>query len=590
MIAGGGNSGADGIPAAQATVGARAIVVGRDDTVFVLDASGRIRSFRPGGIINTLAGIIVNGAFPNGDGGPARRAILDTFGSTAGLAVGPDGSVCMAQNHSDRSVRRVAPIVEHFVAGELFVPAADGSEVFVFTPEGRHLRTMDALMGVVRYQFTYDALGQLATIVDLSGNVTTIERDGKGLPSGILGPFGQRTTIEIDAEGYLSQVTNPAGESVQLGYAPGGLLAAFTKPGRQISNYAYDPLGRVVTATDPTGATKTLTRSGLNKDHTVTVTTALGRVSTFQTTRASNQDLLLTTTDPAGAQSHLLISQNGSQSSTNKGGTTVKMELGPDPRWGMRAPIPTNITVKTPNGLILTSAVQRAVTLASAGAFPSLSTLTNKVTVNGRTFTAIYNGSTRTLTYTWPTGRQQKVVLDDLGRVVQGQLGDLEPTSVAYDARGRFASVTAGIAGNSRTTAFAYAANGFLASITDALGHKSGLTTDAAGRIADVTRPGGAIVGLNYDANGNVARLTPPGRPSHLFAYTARDEASSYTAPVVGTENSQAALAYNADRLPTRVQRPSGETNSWQYDSAGRLSLSTLPTGQRTYAYDPSAA
>src|SRR5678815_4624385 len=140
--------------------------------------------------------------------------------------------------------------------------------------------------------------------------------------------------------------------------------------------------------------------------------------------------------------------------------------------------------------------------------------------------------------------------------------------------------------GPGRTNVFAYAANGFLASITDALGRTVSLTNNAVGRITNVTRPGGATVDLNYDTNGNVARITPPGQPSHLFAYTARDEASTYAAPVVGTENSQATLAYDADRMPTHVKRPHGETNSLQYDSAGRVSLAILPTGQRTYDYD----
>ncbi|MCI0537976.1 MAG: hypothetical protein L0Z50_22400 [Verrucomicrobiales bacterium] len=584
-IAGGGRSTADGIPPTQAAISPTALAVGPDDTVFILNSSIFLRSFRPGGVINTLAGS-VNG-LPNGDGGPARRAIIDARGT--GLALGPDGSVYFAERDNARDVRRVAPLAERSVAGELVVPARDGSEVFIFTPEGKHLRTVDALTGAVRYQFAYDVFGQLATIIDLSGNVTTIERDAKGLPSGILGPFGQRTLIETDTNGYLSQVTDPAGEAVQLGYGPGGLLAAFMKPGRQTATYGYDRLGRLIGATDPTGATKTLTRSGSNKDHTVTLTTALGRVSTFRTARADNQDLHLTTTDPAGAQSQLLIAQNGNQSSTARDGTKVSVDFGPDPRWGMRAPIPTNITVKTPNGLTRVTTMQRTVTLASPGAFLDLSTLTDTVTVNGRTFASEYSGSTRTLTYTWPTGRQQKLELDSKGRVLQGRLGNLEPASFTYDARGRFATLAAGSAGNSRITAFAYEANGFLASITDPLGRTLVLTNDSVGRITGATRPGGATVGLDYDVNGNITGITPPGRPSHVLAYTSRDEASSYTAPVVGREKTQTKVAYNADRQPTQVDRPDGQANTWEYDRSGRLSVGTLAGRQRTYAYDAAS-
>src|SRR5262249_49318179 len=149
------------------------------------------RWVRPGGMVDTLAGPRFFVGQPNGDGGPARRAFIDSLGQGNYLAGGPDGGVYLAE--AEHGVRRIAPLAENFVAGELVVPARDGSEVFAFTPGGRHLRTVDGLTGALRYQFTYDAAGQLASITDGSGNVTTVERDGNGAATAILGPFGQRT-------------------------------------------------------------------------------------------------------------------------------------------------------------------------------------------------------------------------------------------------------------------------------------------------------------------------------------------------------------------------------------------------------------
>ena len=97
-------------------------------------------------------------------------------------------------------------------------------------PGGRHLRTLDALTGALRYQFAYDGAGRLASVTDGDGNVTTVERDAAGTPTAIVGPFGQRTTLAVNADGYLSRITSPAGEAVQLSYTADGLLTSLTNP------------------------------------------------------------------------------------------------------------------------------------------------------------------------------------------------------------------------------------------------------------------------------------------------------------------------------------------------------------------------
>jgi RHS repeat-associated protein len=580
------NGSPDGIPPTQAQIQPSAVAVGPDDKVYIADnlSGPRVRWFRPGGTINTLAGI--QSVFGNtGDGGPARRATFGFFGGFVGFGIGPDGSLYLGDNSNQR-VRRIAPIAERFVGSELVVPSVDGSEIFTFTPSGQHLRTLDPLTGALRYQFTYDALGQLATITDRSGNVTTVERDGQGKPMDILGPFGQRTLLDLDANGYLSKVTNPASEAVQLGYHPSGLLTSFMQPGGQTSTYNYDGIGRLISATDPDNKTKMLARTGTNKDHTITLTSPLGRVTTYRTTRLGNGDIRLTTTDSAGTQSQLLIGQNGSWSSTARDGTTSNATFDPDPRWGMRAPIPASLTTSTPGGRTHTATMQRTVTLASAGAFLNLSALTDTVTVNGRTFTTNYNDASRTVTATWPTGRQQKTVLDSRARVSQNQFGNLEPTLVGYDAQGRLATTSTGTGANTRTVTIAYDSAGFLKSVTNPIAHAVTLINDNAGRTTQVTRPGSDVVGIGYDANGNMVSLTPPGQPSHTFGYTARSELSRYTAPAVGTENRQSSVTYNADRQTTRFDHADGQASIFQYDSAGRLQLVDLTSGQRTYGYD----
>lgn len=577
---------ADGIPPRDARLSARAVALGADDTVYVASEDARIRWFRPGGVINTIAGLLFT--FANGgDDGPARRASLEGIGNNAGLALGPDASIYLAQQ--DSRVRRIAPIVERFVNGELIVPAYDGSEIFVFTQQGQHLRTLDSLTGALRYQFTYDARGQLASITDGSANVTTVERDSMGMPTGILSPFGQRTLLDLDANGYLSEVTNPATETVQLVHTTTGLMTGFTRPGRQSSGYGFDPIGRLISATDPTGATKTLTRAGTNKDHTITLRSELGRVRTYRTARLSNGDIQLTTTDAAGAQSQWLIAQNGTQASRDRDGTTMALTLGPDPRWGMRAPIPASLTIATPNGLTWTITATRSLTLASAGDLLRLATQTDTITTNGRSYTTTYSGATGTLTQTTPTGLQESVTLDSQGRPAQAQFGSLVPTTYSYDARGRLEVITDGTAPNNRITTLGYGIDGFLASVDDSSGRTIAVTTDANGRITELTGPDGEIIRYDYDENSNLRGLTPPDHPQHLFGFAARDEISSYIPPVVGGQSSAVQYRYDDDRMLDEIENPDGQTVDFVYDAAGRLSLIDLASGQLGRGYDSAS-
>jgi RHS repeat-associated protein len=97
--------------------------------------------------------------------------------------------------------------------------------------------------------------------------------------------------------------------------------------------------------------------------------------------------------------------------------------------------------------------------------------------------------------------------------------------------------------------------------------------------------PDGRQIAYAYDANGNLASLTPPGRPAHMFRYTARDQTGEYQPPLVAGTGSTA-YEYDLDKRLARITRPDGQALNFGYDSAGRLSTLTLPTGQMGYGYN----
>jgi RHS repeat-associated protein len=589
-IAGTGGIGFDGegVPAATARFKfPTAIAVGPDDSLYILDQGNfRVRWMRLGGTINTLAG---NG-FPGstGDGGPGRQASLQ--GLHTGLAIDPDGAVYVSQTETDLRVRRISPPTESFLAGaagEILVPDRGGGEVYVFNISGRHLRTLDALTGALRYQFTYDAGGRLTTVTDGDNNATTIEHDGNGHPTAIVGPFGQRTILELNADGFLERLVSPAGEAMTLTYTPEGLLTSVTHPGGQTSTYAYDAIGRLIRATDPAGNAKTLNRSGANNDFTVAITSALGRTTTHRVETQDNGDMRQTNTGCDGDSSQSMIGADGRQTTTYADGSSLGLVLGPDPLWGMRSPIAASLSVSNSGGLTQTITTRRTAVRTAPRELFNPHALTNVFTVNGRAWTNTYNGTNRTIVSTSPSGRRGRITLDARGWPAQAQFGDLDPIDYTYDARGRLATAALGQGPGARLGVFTNGPDGFLASITDPLGRTTFFTNDANGRVTAQTLPGGRVFQFDYDPNGRLRGVTPPGRPEHSFTLDARGNVTAYTPPPAGVDTAETRYAYDADRNRTRIDLPGGGNVGFHYEGGTcRLTGVDLGTRQRTYSYD----
>lgn len=261
--------GGDGGPATLAHLTApTGIALGPDGSLYIADTdNGRVRRVQPSGVITTIAG--TGGCCSGGDKGPATQAYL---GSIHGLAISPDGSLYLADSYRD-VIRRVALPVPS-LGEDLTIPSEDGTQVFQFDVKGRHLRTLNALTGAVQYWFSYDSAGRLAEVHDGDGNVTTIFRDANGNPTHIVGPYGHTTALALDANGYLASITRPAGDVTQFDYTANGLLTRLTDPRGGIYQFAYDAWGRLVRDQDPAGGVKTLALVEAASGYTVTLTTA----------------------------------------------------------------------------------------------------------------------------------------------------------------------------------------------------------------------------------------------------------------------------------------------------------------------------
>ena len=578
----------DGGPATDALFNVpRTVAVGPDGSLYIADENnGRVRRVGPEGIITTVAGKGYQGGF-SGDGGPATQAGLTNFNHAL---VGPDGSLYIWGSNS-RRVRRVAPILPGIQAGDFVLSSEDGREIYVFNNNGRHLKTLDALTSALRYQFTYSTEGYLTSITDGSGNITTVERTG-ALATAIVAPGGQRTTLNVSADGWLLSATNPASEAHAMSYSADGLLQTFTGPRSDIHTFSYDALGRLIKDANPVGGSTTLARTQQSNGYTVTTTSALGRNHVYQVEQLPTGAVRRSVTAASGTKTITLINTDGSEQTTYADGSSTSVTYGPDPRFGMLAPVPSSVIVKTPGGLTRTVTTTRAATLADPSNVLSLTKLTDTVSDNGVVSTRVYNatGGTRTLTTTTPAARSSTLTLDALGRVTQAQALGLDPVSYVYNPRGLLSSVVEGSGAGSRTTSLTYNAAYELTGVTDPLARTLGLAYDSAGRLVTATLPGARTVTLAYDAAGNTTAITPPGRTAHGFGYTPIDQTATYTPPGLGGGSTATQYSYDTDRALTRVTRPDGQLIDVSYDTAGRTTSLAIARGSLGYSYDAATS
>jgi RHS repeat-associated protein len=566
-----------------------AVAAGPDGSIYLsgwgTPGSNYIRRIAPDGIITSVIGTGVSGA--SGENVPATGAAISLHWP-AEFSVGPDGTMYFA-DYGNARYRRIRTSMPSYGPGEVLLPSDDGSEVYAFDG-GRHLRTVDALTGALRYRFGHDTIGRLISIEDGDGNVTHIEHDGSSQPSAIVGPYGHRTELSVDAAGFLNSVTNPAGEQVELGSTSAGLLTILIDARNGAHQFGYTEMGFLNADQDPEGGIRTLSRTDLinGRGHTVAFRTPLGRATTYTTEHLSTGAIQLTVAKPDGTVEKSTWRPDGISMTVQADGTQVDLQEAPDPRWGMRAPVPANSIVKMPSGLTRTIAVQRSVALSSPSNLLSLASLVETTNVNGQTWRMSYDGSTRTLTSVSPAGRSSTTKLDVKGRATEQQVSGLAATTYAYDARGRLTTVTEAPGVDARTTTLAYDESGNLELVMDPLTHRVSFTYDSVGRPLTQTQPDGGIIRLAYDHAGNTTSVTPPGRPAHTFSYTTRDLVSHYLAPppTPAAPGSQLEYTYDRDDAPTSLTWADGQTAQTIYDTAGRFSQVTFSRGQINATYD----
>jgi RHS repeat-associated protein len=610
-----GNDG-NGGPAIDAEIEPYGVEVTKNGTIFILDGS-RIRYIRPDGIILTLAGTGEIGF--SGDNGAAAQAVLNYPDA---IKVAPNGDLYFSDGNSyvpwiahrirpSRRIRKISLAFSGYTNQQLRIATEDGSQVYLFDNDGRHLRTEDALTGNTIYSFVYNPDGTLSAIRDIDSLLTTIERDSNGNATAIISPYGQRTNLVIcvqgasppasqaqgggagasagDSTGFLTAIIDPANDTTRFSYADGGLMTSLTDPKSNMHFFDYDSIGRLHIDRDPAGGFKQYDRTQLRNGYEILATSAEGRKKRYKVESLPTGGVQMTNTDESGLTTIRIEGRNGVDSVIPPDGTVTAVVSSPDPRFGMQSPLST-VTVRTPGGLQSTVEQHRIITEMSGA---NVTGMVDSVLINGRIYKTVYDGNLKQFTSITPAGRQSVVKIDNKGRVIEESVPGVAPVGYTYDSQGRLVQAQQG----GRISSFTYDSRSRLATATDPLMRTTSFEYDAVGRITRQTLPDGKEIAYSYDSNSNLTSLTPPGKPAHLFDYTAVNLTKRYLPPLLDGDTTATGYLYNLDRQITSTLRPDGINVAVEYDTVGcgtcgptaRPKTITFDRGQLGFFYHPTS-
>jgi YD repeat-containing protein len=457
------------------------------------------------------------------------------------------------------------------------VPSEDGTEVWHFDPAGLHLRTTDAITGRLLREFSYDPEGRLVSFRDADNNVTTIERDGSGVPLAIVAPTGERSTLSLDTDGNLVELATPAGRRTTASYLAGGLLERLTDARGGVYNYSYDANARLIGSQGPDGVGATLAFSETHTTRTAVHTTNGNITSTYLTESLDEVGRRLTRTEASGAIASFTIRSTGVPAVVEENAyRTLTSVVAPDPRFGLLAPVLQSFE-RGPG----TPRVLLAESVAITGSPANPDTFVQSITSPYGTETMSHDRAAATMTFGSSSGRSAVLTLDAQGRPQTLAYPGRDLQSRTYDAGGRLSTISEG----GFVARYDYSPNGHLASITDADGEVYAFERDLDGRVNGLVDPSSRRTVLGRNGMGDLTSLTLADGTIHTLARSPGGRLSSYVAPGGATTG----FGYDVDGQHATTTLPSGRTLTLQRDGTNRVTTIATPEATTTLTYaDPN--
>jgi RHS repeat-associated protein len=498
--------------------------------------------------------------------GSGLESVTDPDGNTLTYSTGKIGhSSGLALSIARDSQGRVTSIADplggtiryaYDFYGDLVTVTDQQGDVTTFTYNTDHylLEEYNAL-GERGARNEYDASGRMIATVDAAGNRVTYSPDLPGHMEVQTDQLGHVTVTTYDDQGNVLTTTDPLGNLTSNTYDTNGNKLSTTDPLGNTTRYTYDAAGNRTSETDPTGAISRWTYNSLGE--VLTTTDPMGNVTT-NTYDATGT--LLSTTDALGDTTSFTYDSRGDETSIT------------DPLGNVTAFVYDAYGHKVEEIDPLGN-VQHYTYDLMGNIRESINTRAN---VNGAAMTVTvsytYDAVGRVLTTTDTNGDVIQNVYDATGDVIKRVHSDGAVTTYQFDVLGLVAQTTLA---NGTAIGDSYDALGKLTSETDPAGNATLYIYDADGRLIKQIFPDGTSQTTTYDADGRAIAVTDT--QGNVETYTYGNSTSSSGS--AGGTNGIGRLMAATDAL--------GNTTQYSYDANGNRLSEITPSGQTVkYIYD----
>ncbi len=468
----------------------------------------------------------------------------------------------------DGSWRRATPT--DLGGGERAIAHLDDQLVDVFDEAGRHVRTIDGILGATTLMLSYDAAGR---VIAVDGHVEDlpvaldVERSESGGLVAFVGAGGARTDVVLDQSEHLVGLRDPMGAGTSISVDAAGRPTAIVDAMSGRTEFSYDSAGRLVSETDPDGTTTTFTRTQDALALRLISTTELGRTSEMDAAALPGGGVRRTLRSSSGATSEVVRAADGSLTVTRSDGSIIEVGVQPDPRWGMDVPLATPIIVRRADGM--SRRIETTMTVEASDPLRPDS-WSSTITDDGSRSTTTLDARQRTLTTTDPIGHMSSDSFDTAGRLVDRVRPGAARQTWTYDDAGRLRSTTIGEGPLAATTTFDYDRESGIVNRTEPDGAITRFAVDGRGQVVRSTDNTGEVVVLDTDPVGRLIGVRAGDRLGAHLGVTLGGRPTGFLPPTSGGSNPER-RRYDADGLLMDITGPADRKITFAWDEKGRL-------------------
>ncbi|MEN2774877.1 discoidin domain-containing protein [Acetivibrio clariflavus] len=403
--------------------------------------------------------------------------------------------------------------------------------------------------------YTFNADGNLESVMDAAGYTTTYTYKDNGLVDTITGPKGSfKYDYEMNSNGTIKKVriTDEAENYMECNYDAKGkidTISDYSNTALNLLDNDYDNYGRLVKTKDGNGGTISLKYD------------SSGRVESV--TDQMNKEILKLYYDNV----------TGNLASYTDANNTVTTfgDYDANGRW-RRAEF--------------TRTVSEGITevVTTINVYDNMGRIVENIDGAGRVSSVSYNGIGKIDTFTDKYNNTVEYKYDCLGNLAEVIYQDGSSEKYTYDEEGNVTSYTDR---NSKTTYYTYDAMNRLESIVYQDGSTVKYEYNGAGDIKKVTDQRGNVTEYQYDSLGRLEYVFNSAKPEDKIQYIYSNK--PYPDEMVDGKGNRFVYSYNANGQLEKIKYSDNTTFEIEYDAAGRIST-VKDQNEKVTKYDYDAA